>query len=53
MTFNVALSVVIYIILATGFNAERQCGDNGGKKILKHTFLGGGNLKDIFDSSNQ
>ena len=34
MTFNVALSVVIYIILATGFNAERQCGDNGGKKIL-------------------
>jgi len=30
MTFNVALSVVIYIILATGFNAEQQCGDNGG-----------------------
>ena len=40
MTFNVALSVVIYIILATGFNAEQQCGDNGGKKILNRNYLG-------------
>ena len=41
MTFNVALSVVIYIILATGFNAERQCGDNGGKNNSAQIYWGG------------
>ena len=34
MIFNVALSLLIYVILANGFNAEQQCGDNGGKKTF-------------------
>ena len=31
MNFNVAIALLIYIVLVTGFHAERQCGDESGK----------------------
>ena len=32
MQFNVAIAALIYIVLVTGFHAERQCGDDSGKR---------------------
>ena len=31
MNFNVSIALLIYIVLVTGFHAERQCGDESGK----------------------